>query len=210
MTIYNPQSPSKICNQCDTPKSLDCFHKRSTTKDGLQYKCKLCRLEHNKLCRSKLTPEQKRDTDKLRYSKLTPEEKERKQEQAKLQYSKRTPEQKEQKRAREKLWLSGSPDRRIKANLRSRLSMAIRGNTKTASAVKDLGCSWDHFKAHMESKFTEGMTWDNYGEWHVDHIHPLARVDVSNAEELKKAVHYTNLQPLWALDNIRKSDIIQG
>ena len=97
-------------------------------------------------------------------------------------------------------------DFRLKHVMRSRLTVAISGKyKKPGSAVRDLGCTWDHFKSHIESKFTEGMTWENYGDWHIDHIHPLAKVNCSNKEELLKAVHYTNLQPLWAIDNQRKS-----
>jgi hypothetical protein len=94
--------------------------------------------------------------------------------------------------------------------LRSRLTHAIKGNFKTGSAVKDLGCSVEELKAYIESKFQEGMSWDNYGfyGWHIDHIRPLASFDLSNPEELKKACHYTNLQPLWAEENLSKGDKI--
>jgi hypothetical protein len=63
----------------------------------------------------------------------------------------------------------------------------------------------DLFK-HLESKFTEGMSWSNYGYkgWHVDHIKPCASFDLSDPEEQKKCFHYTNLQPLWWYDNFKK------
>lgn len=93
---------------------------------------------------------------------------------------------------------------KLRRNLRIRLRAALKRNTKTGSAVKDLGCSIEELKIYLQSKFTEGMSWDNYGKWHIDHIIPLSKVDLTNETELKKAVHYTNLQPLWALDNIRK------
>ena len=92
--------------------------------------------------------------------------------------------------------------------LRSRLSTALRngGWKKEVSAWRNLGCSWEHFKQHMEALFKEGMTWANHGEWHVDHIKPLAKFDLSDPEEQRKAVHFTNLQPLWAVDNLKKGD----
>ena len=90
--------------------------------------------------------------------------------------------------------------------LRSRLNKAIKRSTKAGSAVDDLGCSIDQLKAHLESKFEVGMTWENYGPkgWHIDHIIPLSSFNLTNLEELKKACHYTNLQPMWAEDNWSK------
>lgn len=95
---------------------------------------------------------------------------------------------------------------KIGTNLRSRLNKAIKGNYKAGSAVKDLGCSIDEFKVYMENLFEEGMTWDNWGRkgWHIDHKIALAKFDLSKPEEFKKATHYTNLQPLWAKDNLKK------
>jgi hypothetical protein len=77
---------------------------------------------------------------------------------------------------------------------------------KTSSAVQDLGCTIPELKFHLESLFQDGMTWENHGKygWHIDHIFPLARVDWNNEEQIKKVCHYTNLQPLWAKDNLQK------
>jgi hypothetical protein len=99
-------------------------------------------------------------------------------------------------------------DTRIKNNLRSRISKIVSGVVKQGSAVNDLGCSIEYFMSHIESKFKPGMTWDNYGHsvWHIDHIKPLNSFNLQDSEELKKACHYTNLQPLWAKDNLQKSD----
>lgn len=84
--------------------------------------------------------------------------------------------------------------------------MAIKKNSKTGSAVTDLGCSIDELSAHLESKFTDGMNWENYGKtgWHIDHIRPLSSFDLTNQEDVRKACHYTNLQPLWWQDNLSK------
>lgn len=92
--------------------------------------------------------------------------------------------------------------------LRDRLRKAIRGNYKAGSSVKDLGCSIPEFKLYLESKFQSGMSWDNHGiyGWHIDHIKPLASFNLQNREEFLKACHYTNLQPLWAEENIQKGD----
>ena len=95
---------------------------------------------------------------------------------------------------------------RMSKILRSRIKTALKNNFKISSAVRDLGCSIEELKKHLESKFQTGMTWENWGlnGWHIDHIKPLCSFNLSNIEEFKKACHYTNLQPLWAKDNIAK------
>lgn len=92
---------------------------------------------------------------------------------------------------------------KLRDNLRARLGGAIRNGQKTGSAVDDLGCSIEFLKKYIEDQFQEGMTWDNWSQngWHIDHIVGLASFNLSNIEEFRKAVHYTNLQPLWAEDN---------
>jgi len=98
---------------------------------------------------------------------------------------------------------------KIARNLRGRLSQAIRNGYKSGSAIDDLGCSITNLKAYLESRFLPGMSWNNYGKhgWHVDHIKPLCRFDLTDEVQLKKACHYTNLQPLWAKDNLEKRHI---
>lgn len=94
--------------------------------------------------------------------------------------------------------------------IRSRLGSALKDNAKAGSAVEDLGCTIQELREHLESKFQERMTWDNWTTdgWHIDHIKPLASFDLSNSEEFKQAVHFSNLQPLWAVDNIQKGAIV--
>jgi len=96
---------------------------------------------------------------------------------------------------------------RIKKNLRNRLIQAIKSNQKGGSAIKDLGCTIKEFKLHIEKQFKPGMSWKNWGlyGWHLDHIKPLSNFDLSNPEEVKAACHYTNIQPLWAEENLRKN-----
>jgi hypothetical protein len=99
---------------------------------------------------------------------------------------------------------------KLKKALRNRLCAAIKGNFKSGSAVDDLGCTVDFLKSYIESLWQPDMTWENYTihGWHIDHIKPLASFDLSDPEQLKQACHYTNLQPLWAIDNLKKSDKI--
>jgi hypothetical protein len=87
----------------------------------------------------------------------------------------------------------------------------IRGALKRKSARKSdkteqlLGCSVGELKMHLEALFKDGMAWDNYGQWHVDHIKPCCSFDLTKPEEQAACFHYTNLQPLWAEDNHKKS-----
>ncbi len=95
---------------------------------------------------------------------------------------------------------------RLASTLRARITGAMRYGYKTGSAIADLGCSIEDLKKHLESKFQPNMNWDNYGRygWHIDHIRPLTAFNLSDSEQLKKACHYTNLQPMWWRDNILK------
>lgn len=84
------------------------------------------------------------------------------------------------------------------------LRVRIRRAVKTGSAVKNLGCTVPEFIAHLESKFKSGMNWNNYGLWHIDHIKPLSSFDLTDPDQLSKACHYSNMQPLWAKENSAK------
>ncbi len=97
---------------------------------------------------------------------------------------------------------------KLKILLRDRFIKAVKKNAKKGSAVRDLGCSIEFFKEYLEQQFQPGMSWDNWTRngWHIDHIKPLTAFDLTLREEVVKACHYTNLQPLWALDNIRKGN----
>lgn len=95
---------------------------------------------------------------------------------------------------------------KIRVLLRSRTLLALKGKVKTGSSVRDLGCTIVELMRYLESKFLPGMSWENHSRegWHVDHIRPLAAFDLTNRDEFLKAAHYTNLQPLWAFDNLSK------
>jgi hypothetical protein len=95
---------------------------------------------------------------------------------------------------------------RLGVLLRSRISNLF----KTGSAVSDLGCSLSELKRHLEDLWKPGMTWDNYGlhGWHIDHIIPISRVDLTDPEQFRKVCHFTNLQPLWSSDNLSKGNKI--
>jgi hypothetical protein len=96
---------------------------------------------------------------------------------------------------------------KLRMYLRTRLYQTLKGLKKT-SALNLLGCEIEDFKVYIANKFLKDMTWENYGEWELDHIKPLALFNLCDIEEQKKAFHFTNFQPLWKLDNRAKRDYI--
>ena len=92
----------------------------------------------------------------------------------------------------------------INARLAHRLRTQIGSYIHRHTAVEELGCTIREFREYLAERFLEGMTWQNYGEWHVDHIKPLASFDLTDEDQFKDACHYTNLQPMWAKDNLQK------
>jgi hypothetical protein len=99
---------------------------------------------------------------------------------------------------------------KMKESLRSRTYQAFKykGYSKNTKTQQMLGVSWEVCKAHIGNQFTKGMNWDNYGEWHIDHVIPLASANTE--KELTKLCHYSNLQPLWAEDNLSKGSKIES
>jgi hypothetical protein len=92
---------------------------------------------------------------------------------------------------------------RMKKNIRDRIREYLTGKNKSKRTFDIIGLDKENFKSYIENMFTEGMSWENYGKWHLDHIKPLYLSE--NEEDLIKLNHYTNLQPLWAEDNLKKN-----
>jgi transposase-like protein len=106
---------------------------------------------------------------------------------------------------------------RMKSNIREHVRQALKYSnvSKTHPSITYLGCSIEEFRAYIENKFVEGMSWENHGRgehcWHLDHIKPLATLkDVTDVELLKEVCHYTNYQPLWEKDNLSKNAKYEG
>lgn len=219
----------KRCTICGEPKPYSDFHKQSSRPDGYGNWCKPCKSERKKEAYTK-NPHRARERS-AQYRNLYPERvatckklaRLKKIEQYKERARKRYAEKRERilekaKEYREANWpkvlatntaykrerLRRDPLFRLEYALRNRTFVALRnkGYGKRSRTRELVGCEWPQLMSHLKSKFTEGMTMDNYGQWHVDHIVPLSSAE--NEEELIKLCHYTNLQPLWAADNIRK------
>ena len=101
-------------------------------------------------------------------------------------------------------------DYRLKSSVTTRIGQSIKGNKQCKHSMDLLGCSIPEVREHLEKQFQEGMSWDNWSVegWHIDHIIPLSYFDFRDYEQQKRAWHYTNLRPLWAMDNIKKKDKI--
>lgn len=93
---------------------------------------------------------------------------------------------------------------KLEGILRCRFKKALKTNSKSSSTLQLLGCSIPELKIYLENQFKPGMTWENHGLWHIDHIIPCCSFNLSLDEEQKKCFHYSNLQPLWAEENLKK------
>lgn len=104
--------------------------------------------------------------------------------------------------------MNNDPGYALRHSLRGRLLAALSrdGAAKNSSVESYLGCSLSELMAHLEGQFLAGMTWANRGHktWHIDHIIPCAAFDHSDPEQVAKCWHYSNLQPMWATDNLKK------
>ena len=192
----------KICTSCNLEKTIDNFTKKKTSKDGLEYRCKVCRSNSFKnyynsnkeivitriVNNHKLDRKQHRKTVSNWYYK-----------------------NKKHKQAYEKKKRSEDINFRLSGILRRRLRSALKQNTKSGSAIRNLGCTLTQFKTYIESLWQPGMTWANYGPkgWHIDHIKPLSSFVLTDETQLKEACNFRNLQPLWAEDNLSKGNKLE-
>lgn len=172
----------KICGSCKLEKTITSFSIKTASKDGRKSTCKICDSIYFK---SYYVDRATEISEKVNI------------------YNKNNRAKRNKYLAKKK---ATDIQFRIAANLRHRLWAALKKSRKKGSAIKDLGCSIQDLKYYLESRFKPGMSWDNYGQWHIDHIKPLSSFDLTNREQLKEACNYKNLQPLWAKDNLRKSN----
>jgi hypothetical protein len=206
------------CSHCgiDYPRTSEFFHrdKNSCSGDGLKYVCKRCiniednyaknPFHHNKdfkkcSCCNQVFPRTNEYFHITRANKFD----------GLSCYCKGCMKLMSNKRSLKKY--KTNIEFRIKSVLRKRVNHALNGTCKADKTMSLLGCSGEFFLSYIELLWTEGMTWDNYGYygWHIDHIIPCAAFDLTNIKEQKKCFHYTNLQPLWAKDNLMKGSFYE-
>lgn len=197
----------KICLQCKKEKYLWGFKKNPLEMDGFNCFCNNC-LKYNKKYRKTYNKNYRKNNilkPKESQKIWNEKNKEKRKLYRKLWYQENKESiRKSQKRY--KKYYAKNTNVRILNNLRSRLCHGLKNNAKRGHTLELLGCTIFELKNYLENQFTEGMNWENYGKWHIDHKRPLASFDLNIPENQAKACHYTNLQPLWAVDNLMKSD----
>ena len=183
----------KICCRCNIEKELLEFPKDKNRKDGYYIICKNCRkLIYQKNSKDIIEKSKKyyQDNKEKNHEKIIERNKK-----WRLNNSSYTTDRKKT-----------DPTFKLIKNTRRRLLRFLESKklTKRNTTINLIGCSPFELKKYIENKFIFGMSWENQGKWHIDHIIPLSAAKTE--EEIYKLCHYTNLQPLWAKDNLRKSN----
>jgi hypothetical protein len=187
----------KVCSACGETKEIELFYRDKKSKDGYYNKCKSCKDDKTK----RYIKENKEKISEYRrkYYEANREKILAYRNENRESFYKKNNEYRSKRR-------KNDPGYRMLNNLRTRIHRTIKWNRKTDSTMVLVGCSIEHLKAHLERQFADGMTFDNYGEWEIDHIRPCSMFDLSKPEEQLECFNYKNLQPLWAEDNRRKSN----
>ncbi len=215
---------TKICQRCKQEKSKECFSKSTANKDGLQNKCKECAKELAQIQKSK-NPEEYNKKCRLAEEKRREAQPERVREQSRKSSKKYLIENpnkvaETQKKSRNKHKETSNATRRIYAarkkltdplfklrhNIGSLILLTLKNGNfkKTSKTANILGCSFEEFQTHIENQFQTGMSWENQGEWHMDHLFPISWA--TNEAQAIMLNHHSNYRPLWAVDNMFKRD----
>ena len=173
---------SKICKVCNIDKPFSAFNKSNEIKDGYKTIC----IECNNAAIAK--------------------RKQKRREQTIANIPHRKEKNKNYMRVYTNEKRKTDPFFKLKGDIRKIIGQCLRENgyTKRSKTYTILGCTFNEFLNHIENQFVEGMSWENRNEWHIDHIVPIAFGNTE--EEIILINHYTNLRPLWAVDNITKGD----
>jgi hypothetical protein len=211
-------SMTKICRKCLKEQEIRFFSKKNCNSDGYQHHCKNCCRNYQRnnpeiVARNNrkayLRNQESRKEIQRNYTKHNSE---KIRIASRARYLKNRASIIKKNYERKKRRLATDPLFRVICSLRGRIRAVVNGQHtyKANKSMKLIGCTPEKLKLHLESQFKGGMTWTNYGYygWHIDHIIPCDSFDLSKPEEQKKCFHYTNLQPLWALDNLKKSNKI--
>ena len=205
----------KVCSRCkrELPMTTEYFGKLSKSKDGFKYSCKECRrkIEYTEdkqhILELRKVYYEDNKVEILKKNEIYKNKNKTKYQEYKAKYYENN-KQLVKDRVRDNSRNRRKTDigYKLLCYYRTRIYEALQGRTDKTKTTKELiGCSIEELKEHLKSQFTEGMSWDNYGEWHVDHIKPCATFDFRNESELNECFNYKNLQPLWAKDNLQKS-----
>lgn len=209
-----------FCKACQTEKDISEFQRDKQTKSGYRYECKLCRNKKIKLNSENVKASNRKKYLKhkvrirqncnkyylqnreqlLKYAK---EYRDKNKDIEKQKSQQRLP----KRRANRKKRYDSDILFKLKSNMRSRIWEAFKAKSwKKDRTQAIIGCTFQEAKDIIEQKFTDDMSWNNYGQWHIDHKIPIS--SAKTKEELLALCHISNLQPLWAMDNIKKSNKI--
>lgn len=190
----------KICIDCKQEKNKTDFNKHNDRPDKLSDRCRPCTSLQWKERYSGSYGETHRRLAKERYEK----KKDIIKKQTNDYYHKNKEAIFKKRLEYQKRKMKEDPKFAMSRRLRNRLYYALQKKSwkKNTKFAEYIGCTLDELKDHIAGLFQPGMTWENMGEWHIDHKIPLNSANTE--EELYKLCHYTNLQPLWAKDNLKK------
>ncbi len=210
------EKKSKVCSKCKQEKSLCDFYKDATGKFGVKSQCKKCKKEYRaKYYQENLEKEKERhakyrreNSEKIREfkAKYYQENSEKVKERVKKYQRENSEKIKESRAKYERERYKNDENFRIVTLLRNRLGISLKSQSakKSKRTLELVGCSRDELWEHLENQFKDGMTRQNQGEWHIDHIKPCSLFDLTDPEQQKECFNYKNLQPLWAEENLRK------
>lgn len=197
---------TKICSKCKIEKSLDNFFNLAKAKDGKKGACKQCEKEwylKNKIRIVERISERYRQDSEFKEIVLQRSRKHA------LDNRKRY---NVMSSIRSIQLRKEHVQYRIKHNLTSQLGLALKKQnaSKKSRIIKLLACSIEEFKLYIEGKFKEGMSWSNYGKWQLDHIRPTSSFNLNELKDQQECFHYSNFQPLWCIDNVKKGSYYEG
>lgn len=192
----------KHCPTCGQWKELNEFNNQKSSWDGLARMCRNCITEYKRNKRKNDPKYREKDIEYNEKYKGSGRRKETNQ----IRYAEKKDEIIKKQVAYNKKRYHEDIEFRITHSLRTRINKVVKlkDAKKCNTTIELTGCTPNFLKGYLEAKFTDGMSWDNYGEWHIDHIKCCASFDLTKDEEQKKCFHYKNLQPLWGADNLEK------
>jgi hypothetical protein len=196
-----PNDDMKRCTTCEEykPATFEYFYRQEGGKCGIASACKVCRIIQTK----KYGRQWHKDTyekRKPKYRKYYQDNKEEIKSKAREYKKENWDKIAHERKHNPKVKLPHAIGRTINNQLKK------AGAKKSQATAKYLGCTIAELMTHLENQFQEGMSWNNHGlyGWHIDHIRPCASFDLTDKKQAKQCFHHTNLQPLWAEDNLRK------
>ena len=198
------------CSNCDKIKPFDEFYNHGLYKDGTFKKksnCKECvkKIRNTEENNKKSRERSKADWNNIKNNKTKLEDFREKNKIACKKYRKNNPKKRSETcRRYAKERRNNDVKYRILCNCRRRLHKAIKNTNKSATTQTLIGCTNKKLCNHLESQFTDGMNWDNYGEWVMDHIIPCVAFNLSRPKEQQRCFNYRNLQPMWGSENSSK------